>query len=374
MEALAEAAHQLQAIREPEDVGCERRALRRRAQSAGVDETLIARAELALTELGTNLLRHAEPGGYLLWRTLPAARGVEIISVDRGPGIADVRRAMAGRSPEDYERWLLQVHHQVERRKTETPFDQLDHHEQRGFEERRLSMGAGLASVQRLATTFDLFTRVGAGTIVLARLEQKPAAPGILAVSGISVPLDPSGCGDAWSVSHDADGATLLVVDGLGHGEKAALAADAACSVFRTGYDGSAEDYMQRANSALRSTRGAAVAWCRIDTQRNLLRFAGFGNVEGRVFRRQSSHGLAPRPGTLGISLNAPVSKLVEMAWEPGATLVLHTDGIRSLFDPQPCRDTAACDPAILAALLHRDCIRRSDDACVLVARDRRTG
>ncbi len=354
MEAVNEPAHSQHAIVHPEDVGALRRELRSRAHDAGLAESLIANAELAATELGTNLLRHALPGGYLLWRLLARRRGIELISVDYGPGIGDVPRVLAGRIREDFQDALR------EGRKL-------------------LGMGVGLASVQRLAGEFDLFSRTGLGagigTVVVARIlnPQLPPPPqGGQRAAGVSVPVVAGGCGDGWAVVQDSQGMTLLLVDGLGHGHKAELAADAAVAVLHGGFDGTLPDYFLRANQAMRSTRGGAASLCRVDANSERLRFGGAGNVEGRVYLRERSYSLVPRPGTLGISFTAPAVRVVESDWEPGATLILHSDGLRVSLDPALCRLTQAHDPAVLAALLHRDSRRGNDDATIVVIQDRR--
>lgn len=356
METLNEPAHFQHPISQPEDIGALRRSLRALGHGTGLAEKLIANAELAATELGTNLLRHALPGGYLLYRLLAQRRGIELISVDFGPGIGDVTRVLAGRTPADFREALR--------------------------DGRKLQgMGMGLASVRRLAGEFDLFSRASfggalGGTVVLARVIDPSSNPLAVAgqrVAGVSVAIDQSGCGDGWSVVHDSRGTTLLLVDGLGHGHKAELAANAAVEVLHGGYDGSLADYFTRANRAMRSTRGGAVSLCRVDGLGERLSFGGAGNVEGRVFLHERSYSLVPRPGTLGISITMPTIRFTESDWEPGATLILHSDGLRVSLDPGLCRLTQPHDPAILAALLHRDGVRGKDDATIVVIQDRRS-
>jgi len=63
-------------------VGALRRAVARIA--AAQPGLRAGEAEPVATEPGTNLLRHAHPGGYVLVRT--AGDGIELLSVDHGPG------------------------------------------------------------------------------------------------------------------------------------------------------------------------------------------------------------------------------------------------------------------------------------------------
>ena len=66
------------------------------AERARMRESELGRVPLIVTELATNLLLHAT-GGEIIIRMLPAeaAPGLEIVALDRGPGIADLQRCMA---------------------------------------------------------------------------------------------------------------------------------------------------------------------------------------------------------------------------------------------------------------------------------------
>src|SRR5215210_5456260 len=66
------------------------------AQKVGLDESAVASVALVVTELATNLVKHAKQG-QLLIRPLGAEgnEGVEVLSLDKGPGIPDVGRALA---------------------------------------------------------------------------------------------------------------------------------------------------------------------------------------------------------------------------------------------------------------------------------------
>jgi serine/threonine-protein kinase RsbT len=77
------------------DVNEARQKAQMMALAIGFDETASAEAALAVSELGTNLLRHTK-GGTLTLTPLADGRrvGMQVISQDRGPGIADVDQAL----------------------------------------------------------------------------------------------------------------------------------------------------------------------------------------------------------------------------------------------------------------------------------------
>jgi serine/threonine-protein kinase RsbT len=78
------------------DVEEARRALRRVGARAGLGRVAMEEAAIAVTELASNLVRHAGGGIIEIRRTGQAAlRGVEVVSSDDGPGIADVESALS---------------------------------------------------------------------------------------------------------------------------------------------------------------------------------------------------------------------------------------------------------------------------------------
>lgn len=77
------------------DVGFARREARRLALAAGFDAVGAEEVALAVSELGTNLVRYARNGRLAIGPVeLAGRRGLEVVSEDDGPGIADVPRAL----------------------------------------------------------------------------------------------------------------------------------------------------------------------------------------------------------------------------------------------------------------------------------------
>ncbi|MBI3971713.1 MAG: ATP-binding protein [Chloroflexi bacterium] len=86
-------------IRVDVDVQRARRAARRLATDLGLDRNGAEMVVLAVSELGTNLIRYAR-GGEITLSTMQDERGARVLveSRDDGPGIADVDQAMANGS------------------------------------------------------------------------------------------------------------------------------------------------------------------------------------------------------------------------------------------------------------------------------------
>lgn len=332
MGSLSAAAHERHPIANLEDVGAARRAAARLVQLGAIDT---GQAELITTELATNVLRHGD-GGYLLLR--PDGDGLEIIAVDAGPGINDRPRP-------DPPRWSA-------------------------------GLGAGLATVTRLATTTDVYSSP-AGTTVLARLV--PTAGGDAASGlvwgGVNVPLDgEEESGDAWAVRARPDGSVwALVVDGLGHGPQAARAAAVAVREFERADGGDASTFVRRAHEAMNGTRGGVLGLCSLDPAGGRLEHIGVGNVAGRIVNGRKGRGLVSQNGSLGTHLPLPRLHRMSYEWTAGSVLVLSSDGIRSSSDPVPYPGLLGHHPAVIAATLHRDHHRSTDDATVLVVKDDRS-
>jgi hypothetical protein len=259
---------------------------------------------------------------------------VEVISLDAGPGIADLERCLAG-----------------------------------GYSTAG-TMGAGLGGVQRMSDMFDVYTRSDWGTVFLARV----GGPGNGNASRrfewgcVSLPVHgEKECGDQWSVRVRDTTFSAMVADGLGHGPLAARAAGVAEQVFVESDDLELTEYLARAHRAMSATRGAAVSVARGSATHGRVTFAGVGNVSGTIVASQEQKGMAAHNGTIGATL--PNVKAFEYEWPEHALLVMHTDGLRSRWNLRDYPGLHARHPSIVAAALYKDFRRGNDDVTVLAAR-----
>lgn len=319
---------------EPSRVGEARRHALQLAEDCGFDETDAGRLALVVTELATNLVRHARQGRLLL-AAQRARSEVEVIAIDKGPGIADVKRSMGD-----------------------------------GFSTGG-TPGTGLGAVRRLSQVFDVHSTVPEGTVVLARLRPaaaaEPAASGFC-VAGISIAAPGEQvCGDGWGVAFDGVHAAMVVADGLGHGPDAAEAAHAALESFAEDPMRAPRERLQATHARLRATRGAAVMLLQADAQAGTVRSAGAGNVLARLVSGVSDRTLLCQHGTAGVTIRSPQE--ASTPWPDHALLVVCTDGIEGRWKPEPLAPLLGRDPALAAALLVRDHCRGRDDATVVVLR-----
>jgi anti-sigma regulatory factor (Ser/Thr protein kinase) len=321
------------AVADSSAVGTVRRAALTLAGDTGLNGESSSVVALIATEAATNIVRHAREGAVHL-RALSdrRSRGVEVLAVDKGPGIDDVDRAMRD-----------------------------------GFSTAGTS-GTGLGAIRRLASDFDLYTRSDVGTVLMARVRIPSGAPeyedGVVCVPYPGEMV----CGDGWLVNRTADAVSVALVDGLGHGIDAALAASEATRAIMGAIGASPADIVRAAHGPLRATRGAALAVARIDRTTSKLHFAGVGNITATIISASGARNLASHNGIVGHELR----KVQEFTydWPPNASLIMHSDGLSARWRIDAYPTLAAHSPAITAALLHRDFVRPRDDATIVVVRD----
>lgn len=174
--------------------------------------------------------------------------------------------------------------------------------------------------------------------------------------------------GDCHVVVFDEHQILLAVIDGIGHGEEAATAANAAVVTLENFHGESVTKLMRRCHENLRATRGVVLSIASIDTTRGLMSWLGVGNVQAFLFRGPVLGGgqevLLLRSGVVGSSL--PSLQESEVPIRAGDTLVLFTDGMR----PDLTRDLPLSErPQRAANAIVEKYHNGNDDALVLIAR-----
>ena len=176
--------------------------------------------------------------------------------------------------------------------------------------------------------------------------------------------------GDLHLVAPRPEGVLLAVIDGLGHGPEAAMAAHEAVSVLACAPADDIIELMRRCDVAIKHTRGAVMNVAAISYDDDSLTWGGIGNVNGIVYRsdpnaKPPQQRLAPRPGIIGSGIARPASENVPIFEDD--VLVFATDGLASiLFDKfEPGR----LEPAeSMATRMIDECWTHRDDVLVLVA------
>src|SRR5262249_15286249 len=154
-------------------------------------------------------------------------------------------------------------------------------------------------------------------------------------------------------------GAQIVVVDGLGHGPEAAAAAKEAIRVSQAQLALAPAAVIEQAHEALQVTRGAAMAVVKIDRPKQVMSFAGIGNISCSVLTSSGWRSLASYNGIVGHQIR----KIQEFTapWEETALLVMHSDGLKSHWSLDMYPGLAMKPPSLVAGVLYRDYVRGRD-------------
>jgi hypothetical protein len=175
--------------------------------------------------------------------------------------------------------------------------------------------------------------------------------------------------GDRHLVKIESGFALVVAVDGLGHGEKAAEAAQTVIRVLGDSSDRSVLALLNRCHERLQFARGVAMSMAVFNATDRTMTWVGVGNVEG-VLLRADPHiipryeALLLRSGVVGARM--PLADAAIVPVMRGDTLVFATDGVRSDFWHKM---TAERQPQQMAACILEQYRKGTDDALVLVAR-----
>jgi negative regulator of sigma-B (phosphoserine phosphatase) len=175
--------------------------------------------------------------------------------------------------------------------------------------------------------------------------------------------------GDVAVFAPSQAGGLVAVIDGLGHGDPAADAAETAAAVLREHADDPPQTLLEQCHEELRRTRGAVMTLAWFDLGQRTMAWTGVGNVEAR-FVRAGDRGDARHasPVVLGgvVGYNLPQVRLGTIPLEPGDAVVLATDGVASDF-------SVSLESGIGAQALAERVLKRhgkgSDDALAAVVR-----
>lgn len=309
--------------------------IRQVAADGGVPSAVVDRAVLVASELGRNHLRHALAGRILV---LPLVRGehrgLEIVAVDRGTGLADPAGALDPRP------------------RTEG------------------TLGVGVGSVRRLSSEVDFDVRLGEGTRVIARiLDEDAPRRREVGVYGRPIAEEKVNGDHACFVRLD-DALMLGVCDGLGHGPPAREASLRAMRSFYEHVGEAPGAILDACHDALGGTRGVVMAAARVTEPAGEVELASTGNIDVQLAAPRVARRFAGSSAVLGGRGNRAAKARIERASvAPGELVILATDGISSKLTVEQDLLLLRDHPIVVAQRIMERFGRTNDDALVLVAR-----
>lgn len=304
------------------------------AVSANFTERKVGEIDIVVAELVSNLVKHGE-GGQVLVKLVKESelQGIEIISIDNGPGMTDVSRMVAdGVSTKN-------------------------------------TLGHGLGAMKRLSNVFQVYSQKDWGTVILLRIFEEDLPrfkkPATVDIRSIVLPKPgEEASGDGFFHQSTADYIKLFLGDGLGHGPEAAVAVLKAGEVFAEGSENDPVEIIRSINNGVRKTRGLVGTVAVFEIRENRWRICGVGNITTRINSQSSSKNYNSYNGIIG--LNVPNTlKAQEIKHEKGQQIMMCSDGLKSRWDTIQFPAIHRYDLSILAATLLKDFARNTDDMSV---------
>ncbi len=172
------------------------------ATEAGFTSARVNELDLVVAEMTSNLFKYSDDGELLMGVfSNNGSPYIELISIDNGPGMMNPAKMM-----------------------------------QDGMSTTN-TLGHGLGSMKRLSDTFDLYSQIGWGKIVLSRVYSDPEKIKnknelIIAPIVVSKPGEKTS-GDGFVIKKTEKYIKLMLDDGLGHGPEANKAINEASVAFK---------------------------------------------------------------------------------------------------------------------------------------------
>ncbi len=294
--------------------------------------------DIIVAELVSNLVKYGNDGELLIRPIQDTHQtGIELISVDSGPGMAD-------------------------------PSQMLKDGVSTGG-----SLGLGLGAVQRLSDEFQLYSQPSTGTVVLARIYQRSSPQKLTSqladVRWICVPkAGEDVCGDACYHQLTTSSLTLFLGDGLGHGVAAEIAVSQAITQLSQSRETIPEKLLALVHKGTTGTRGLVGTCAVFDFPTRKWLVCGVGNITTKLSTSRGVKGYVPQNGILGYMIPSTLLPY-ELPYERGQWLIMTSDGLRSRWNPARYPGINQYDASILAAVIYKECARHTDDMSVLVGK-----
>lgn len=307
------------------------------ATDGGIAPGRINELDLIVAEMTSNLFKYSDDGELLIG-VFPNDGNpyVELISIDNGPGMINPAKMM-----------------------------------QDGVSTSN-TLGHGLGGMRRMSDTFELYSQIGWGTIVLSRVYSDPEkikAKNEVVMRPIVVykPGEKTS-GDGFVYKTTDKYLKMMLADGLGHGPEANLAVNEAAKAFKTFPDYSPTETIRFIHSAIKKTRGAVINIVSYDFARKIWTSAGVGNIAARMFGPVNFKNQMSYNGIVGHNIPNTMNDQ-EYAAEEFNQVMLCSDGIKTRIEMTRYPLMYKYDLTILAAAIYKDHARRNDDMSVVIAK-----
>ncbi|KAI9433766.1 hypothetical protein F5148DRAFT_1295370 [Russula earlei] len=272
------------------------------AIAGNFQERKIGEIDIVVAETVSNLVKHAG-GGQLLVKLIEeeGIQGIELISIDNGPGITDVSRMVAD-----------------------------------GISTKN-TLGHGLGAMKRLSDVFQVYSQKEWGTVILIRIfnEELPAfrKPSKIDVRAVLVPKPgEEACGDGFFHIITSQYVKLFLGDGLGHGPEAERAVLLAGESFTKCESESPVEIIRSIDAQVKKTRGLVGTVAVFDIKARKWKICGIGNISTKIYSGGNAKNYTSYNGIIGLNVPNTLNEQ-ETDYEKGQQIIMCSDGIKSRWE-----------------------------------------
>jgi serine/threonine protein phosphatase PrpC len=172
--------------------------------------------------------------------------------------------------------------------------------------------------------------------------------------------------GDIYLIKEFNNKVLISVIDGLGHGESAAVASSKCMKCIEEHYDHGLAEIFKYCDIELRKTNGVVMGMLFIDFFTSIISFAGVGNISARLIGSKPVHFIS-LDGIVGY--NMPNITENKHPYAAGDTIFMYSDGISSKVLRYPASILLKKDVQEAADEIMKLFGKDEDDATVIVAR-----
>lgn len=133
-------------------------------------------------------------------------------------------------------------------------------------------------------------------------------------------------CGDSYYITSDDNELICLLADGLGSGEFAYQASDAAVRVVEANPKSDIETLMDQCNEAMIGKRGAAVAIFKVNLKTKIVQYSCVGNIRFFLFP-SNEKAIYPMPVSGYLSGRYQKYRVQTFKYIPESRFIFYTDG-----------------------------------------------
>ena len=337
---MASATHTSLILQERSYLAGTRKEIRRLAVQAGFEQKKIDEIDILVSELSSNLVKHAADGEILAGIVSDRQRTcLELIAIDNGPGITDPERMM-----------------------------------QDGVSTKG-TLGHGLGAIRRFSDQFEIYSLKDWGTILLSRIfldksDEKGTQRSLVTMRSLVIAKPGETIsGDGSSGFLAGDGTyRLFAADGLGHGAEANRAVQEAILAFRDFETDSPVEFLRYLHTVIRKTRGCVAAVVIVDPARKVWKFCGIGNIATRFTGVHQARSYLSYNGIVGHNIPGMLYDQ-EVSIQDFQQITLCSDGIRSRWQQARLPDIGRQDLIVQAAAIYKDFARRNDDMSIIIGK-----